>query len=174
MGIKRFCEVTGLETHKAGELVALYRSKNPKVLALWKLLENNLRMSATRSDETYEIELPSGRRLSYRKPNNNEGHLSAEIVRGGKYVRMKWWGGSLTENITQGMARDCFMTAVERIRKADIPIIMRVHDEVVCCVKDNEVDVAKKTIEAIMQRPPEWASNLSLACETKITKKYEK
>jgi hypothetical protein len=174
MGIKRFCEVTGLETHRAGELVALYRRKNPKVLALWKLLENNLRMSVTRSDETYEIELPSGRRLSYRNPNNNEGHLSAEIVRGGKYVRMKWWGGSLTENITQGMARDCFMTAVKRIREADIPVIMRVHDEVVCCVKDSGADVAKKTIEAIMQRPPEWASNLPLACETKITKKYEK
>ena len=70
---------------------------------------------------------------------------------------MKWWGGSLTENITQGMARDCFMTAVKRIREADIPVIMRVHDEVVCCVKDSEADVAKKTIEAIMQRPPKWA-----------------
>jgi hypothetical protein len=174
MGIKRFCEVTGLEQHRAAELVALYRRKNPKVLALWKKLENNLRMSVTRNDETYEVELPSGRKLSYRKPNNNENHLSAEIVRGGKYVRMKWWGGSLTENLTQAMARDCFMTAVKRIRESDIPVIMRVHDEVVCCVKNSEADVAKNTIEAIMRKPPEWASNLPLACETKITGRYEK
>jgi hypothetical protein len=174
MGIKRFCEVTGLEQHKAGELVALYRRKNPKVLALWKRLENNLRMSVTRDDETYNVELPSGRTLSYRKPNNNEGHLSAEIVRGGKYVRMKWWGGSLTENLTQAMARDCFMSAVQRIREAGIPVIMRVHDEVVCCVKDSDADTVKQVVESIMHKAPEWVSNLPLASETKITKKYEK
>jgi hypothetical protein len=174
MGIKRFCEVTGLDPQRAGELVALYRRKNPKVLALWKRLENNLRMSVTRNDQTYDVVLPSGRKLTYRNPNNNEGHLSAEIVRGGKYVRMKWWGGSLTENLTQGMARDCFMSAVKRIREAGIPVIMRVHDEVVCCVENNKVDTAKQVIESIMRKPPEWALNLPLASETKITKKYEK
>jgi hypothetical protein len=174
MGVKRFCEVTGLDQKRAGELVALYRRKNPKVLALWKRLENNLRMAVTRSDETYEVELPSGRTLVYQEPNNNESHLSAMIVRGGKYVRMKWWGGSLAENLTQAMARDCFMSAVQRIRAAGVPIIMRVHDEVVCCVKDTEADVVKNLVEGIMKTPPEWAANLPLSCDTKITKKYEK
>jgi len=174
MGVKRFCEVTGLDQKRAGELVALYRRKNPKVLALWKRLENNLRMAVTRSDETYEVELPSGRKLVYLEPNNNENHLSGKIVRGGKYVRMKWWGGSLAENLTQAMARDCFMSAVQRIRAAGVPIIMRVHDEVVCCVKDTDADVVKNLVEGIMKTPPEWAANLPLSCDTKITKKYEK
>ena len=174
MGVNRFCDVTGLEQARARELVSLYRRKNPKVLALWKRLENNLRMSVTRNDKTYEIELPSGRKLTYVEPNNNESHLSAKIVRGGIYVRMKWWGGSLTENITQAMARDCFMSAVRRISDSGIPVIMRVHDEVVCCVKNSEADIAKEKIAAIMKTPPTWAPNLPLSSDTKIVRRYEK
>ena len=120
------------------------------------------------------MELPSGRTLAYRYPNNNEGHLSAEVVRGGKFLRMKWWAGSLTENITQGMARDVFMECVRKIREAGLNVIMRVHDEVVVCVHEDEAEKAKEFILDVMSTPPEWAKSLPLAAEAKITKRYEK
>ena len=174
MGIKRFSDVTGLPTEEATRLVHLYRKKNPKVGELWKRLENNLRMAVNTEDDEFYIELPSGRKLTYREPNNNEGHLSAKVVRGGQFVRLKWWGGSLTENLTQAMARDCFMESVRKIREAGLNVIMRVHDEVVCCVYDNQAEDAKQFITETMSTPPEWAKTLPLSAEAKITKRYEK
>ena len=174
MGIARFSDVTGLDKTEASRLVHLYRSKNPKVGELWKKLENNLRAQVIRNADKFDVELPSGRKLSYRNPNNNEGHLSAEIVRGGKYMRMKWWGGSLTENLVQAMARDVFMECVRKIREAGLNVIMRVHDEVVVCVYENQAEQAKEFILDVMSTPPEWAKTLPLAAEAKITKKYEK
>ena len=174
MGITRFGDVTGLPKEEATRLVHLYRKKNPKVGELWKVLENNLRASVIRNDDMFYVELPSGRKLAYRNPNNNEGHLSAEIVRGGKYMRMKWWGGSLTENLVQAMARDVFMECVRKIREVDLNVIMRVHDEVVVCVREDRAEEAKEFILDVMSTPPEWAKTLPLAAEAKITKKYEK
>jgi DNA polymerase len=163
-----------LPKEEATRLVHLYRKKNPKVGELWKVLENNLRASVIRNDDMFYVELPSGRKLAYRNPNNNEGHLSAEIVRGGKYMRMKWWGGSLTENLVQAMARDVFMECVRKIREVDLNVIMRVHDEVVVCVREDRAEEAKEFILDVMSTPPEWAKTLPLAAEAKITKKYEK
>jgi DNA polymerase len=174
MGIKRFADVTELPVTEATRLVHLYRKKNPKVGELWKKLENNLRMAIAKDAEKFFVELPSGRKLTYREPNNNEGQLSAKVVRGGQFVRLKWWGGSLTENLTQAMARDCFMESVRKIREAGLSIIMRVHDEVVCCVHDDQAEEAKEFITQIMSTPPEWAKTLPLAAEAKITKRYEK
>jgi DNA polymerase I-like protein with 3'-5' exonuclease and polymerase domains len=174
MGITRFADVTGLPREEAARLVYLYRNKNPKVGELWKMLENNLRASVIRNDDMFHIELPSGRKLPYRNPNNNEGHLSAEIVRGGKYLKLKWWGGSLAENLVQAMARDVFMECVRKIREVDLNVIMRVHDEVVVCVREDRAEEAKEFILGVMSTPPEWAKTLPLAAEAKITKKYEK
>lgn len=174
MGIKRFADVTGLEQHEAARLVKLYRSKNPKVGVLWKKLENNLRSAIKKNSEYFEIELPSGRKLRYRHPNDNEGHLSAEIVRGGNYMKLKWWGGSLTENITQAMARDVFMEAVARMRRQNVEVILRVHDEVVAVARESEAEATKTLIETALSTPPEWAPNLPLACEAHIVRQYQK
>lgn len=174
MGVKRFADVTGLPHEEAVRLVRLYRNKNPKVGELWKKLENNLRMAVAKDAKKFIVELPSGRKLSYRNPNNNEGHLSAEVVRGGQYVRLKWWGGSLTENLVQAMARDVFMESVRQIRAAGLSIVMRVHDEIVVCAHDDQAEDAKKFILDVMSTPPIWAKTLPLTAEAKITKQYEK
>lgn len=174
MGVKRFSETTGFEEHEAKRLVQLYRQKNPKVGELWKKLENNLRMSVIKNEDKFFVELPSGRKLVYREPNNNEGHLSAKVVRGGQFIRLKWWGGSITENLVQAMARDVFMHHVQKIREAGLSVIMRVHDEVVCCVHDDQAEAAKEFITQTMSTPPEWAKSLPLAAEAKITRRYEK
>jgi len=174
MGVARFSDVTQLPREEAVRLVQLYRRKNPKVGELWKKLENNLRLAVTAPEERFTIELPSGRKLNYKEPNNNEGHLSAMVVRGGQFVRLKWWGGSLTENLVQATARDVFMESVRAIREAGLSIVMRVHDEVVVCVHDDQAEEAKKFILDVMSTPPEWAKTLPLAAEAKITKKYEK
>ena len=174
MGIKRFADVTALPIEEATRLVHLYRKKNPKVGELWKRLENNLRMAVSKNAEKFYIELPNGRKLSYRHPNNNEGHLSAEVVRGGQFIRLKWWGGSLTENLVQAMARDVFMESVRKVREAGLSVNMRVHDEVVCCVHNDQAEEAKEFITQTMSTPPEWAKSLPLAAEAKITRRYEK
>jgi DNA polymerase len=174
MGVNRFSDTTGMDKTEASRLVHMYRQKNPKVVELWKRLENNLRSEIIKNSDTFTMELPSGRVLTYRNPNNNEGHLSAEVVRSGKFLRLKWFGGALVENITQGMARDVFMECVRKIREVDLNVIMRVHDEVVVCIREDRAQEAKEFILDVMSTPPEWAKTLPLAAEAKITKRYEK
>jgi DNA polymerase I-like protein with 3'-5' exonuclease and polymerase domains len=47
-----------------------------------------------------------------------------------------------------------------------------VHDEVICVVRDDEVEAAKAFIEKTMRTPPKWAADLPLDCEVGSGKRY--
>lgn len=141
---------------------------------LWARLENDMRKSAKRGED-YEMELPSGRSILYRDAKNL-GHLSGVIVKYAKLMRLSWWGGSLTENAVQAIARDIFMYHVLRIRRElGLPIILRSHDEVVTMLNEDTAEQDLKNQLAIMREPPPWmldfpasADGALVPCYTKI------
>jgi DNA polymerase bacteriophage-type len=85
-----------------------------------------------------------------------------------KYI----WGGLLTENIIQSIARDVMACAMQRLRKAGIKVTLTVHDEIVCSVTGASDRL--KFIEHLMTIRPEWAKGLPLAVESKVSFKYKK
>jgi len=114
--------------------------------------------------------LPSGRRLAYHKPRlrpstKREGELQLSYMTWNSnpkmgalgWVEMETYGGRLTENVVQAVARDIMAHAVPRLERAGYPVVLRVHDEVA-----SEVPIGYGSIEEfeqIMADLPEWAKD---------------
>ena len=49
-------------------------------------------------------------------------------------------------------------------------VVLTVHDSIVCCVRDEEVEDAQKYIEECMRWIPDWAEGLPIDCESGIGK----
>ena len=50
--------------------------------------------------------------------------------------------------------------------------VLQVHDEIVCVVKESEVNEAKDFVMGIMSTPPKWALDLPVACEADVGDNY--
>jgi DNA polymerase bacteriophage-type len=125
--------------------------------------------------------LPSGRKMVYSKvrgekrlkPNHEtkkpewQDVYTAEV--GGK--RYQNYGGKLTENIVQAVARDCFGEHLIRLEDAGCRVLFSVHDEAVCEVDQS---VTAKDVEEIMSYCPEWLKGCPIAAEAKEVECYQK
>jgi DNA polymerase len=89
-------------------------------------------------------------------------------------LRLGVWGGVICENVVQAVARDIFMDCCLRIEGEGIPILMRIHDEVVCLVPLDQAEGYLQAILNIMSTPPEWADGLPLAAEGSLSLVYKK
>ena len=74
------------------------------------------------------------------------------------------YGGTWTENVVQAISRDLLADAMLRIEAAGYPIVLHVHDEIVCEVP--RVSAAPKNSPALMTRKPSWALTLPIAAES--------
>lgn len=175
MGAKKFSEVAGFPLPEAERLVSLYRSKNAPILNLGRRLESTLRKTAQSPTEKHaEVELPSGRSLIYRNVSTDNGGLTAEVPRNGKMQRLGVWTGHLLENLTQAVARDCFMDRCVALYNLNLKPVMRVHDEVVISVPESRAEELFQLALKTMTTPPEWAVGLPLAADGCISKVYKK
>lgn len=172
MSAAKFMLLTGLPAQRCEYLTELYRKTNPKVTALWKKMSNGMQRSATKG-ETFEVQLPSGRSIMYHRCSSAQS-LSAVITKGGSRLRLKFWHGTLVENLVQACARDVFMSRVLELEKHGFPVILRVHDEVVCEIPESEAAAAQAKILEIMSTPPDWMPGLPLAASCEIMKEYSK
>lgn len=178
MGPDRFCEYAGVEPEEAQEAVANFRAANPLVVELWNTLEVAFKRS---HGKDFEMDLPSGRTLTYRdvrrvprmKKNKETGKPETKLVFtadvGGKRVEL--YGGKLTENITQAMARDVFCEHLLTLEQTVGDVIFHVHDE---AIVECDLDVKVKDVEDVMRQTPGWCPGLPLASEAKISQCYKK
>lgn len=72
------------------------------------------------------------------------------------WIRMSTYGGKLTENVVQATARDILAHAIINLEKADYPVVLHVHDEIVCEVME-AFNPSITRLEQIMSTMPEWA-----------------
>lgn len=165
----------------AGRLVSLYRGVNPKIQELWYSLDRDLR-SCCHAGVPFTVQLPNGGTVTYsnlmvRDSVDVEGRARVEVVGSvcAGHELKKLYGGKITENICQRMARDVLCSAVYNIETAGLPVKFEVHDEIVVQVKreDANRDTARE-IEKIMSHTPAWAEGLPLAAETSILERYAK
>ncbi len=154
---------------KAQEIVGSFRATK-KIPALWRKLEQGM-INSKGGD--YFITLPKGRQLRYRNIQTLHG-TSAEIPRNGRMMRLKFWGGALTENLVQAAARDVFMDRVLALHKENLPPILRVHDEAVSIfpLATANADMARMT--KIMSTAPDWMPELPISAEGHLCKHYTK
>jgi DNA polymerase len=75
------------------------------------------------------------------------------------------------QNLNQGFARDVFAEAVLRVEAAGIPVILHIHDEVLCHVP---AGFDKNKLTELMTVRPSWAKKLPIASDTKLMPRYKK
>jgi len=173
MSANKFAQITGVERDDAQSMVRMFRNSMPKLTRLWDALERDMKGAAMEEDRKYEIELPSGRYITYRNVDLKNG-LSAEILRTGKRMRLKFWAGTLIENATQAFARDVFMDRVLALRANGHRIILRVHDEVVIEADKDNWQEAAADIHDVMTTSPEWCKTLPLGTDVDMMDRYTK
>lgn len=113
------------------------------------------------------ITLPSGRKLYYAGPHMGTNRFgSPSICYWGQNGTSKKWavtetyGGKLSENITQAVARDCLFFAMENLTAAGYRVVFDIHDEVV--LEEIEGAAYLDDVVRIMSRTPPWAPGLPL------------
>lgn len=174
------------------KLVKLWRKANPKIVQFWydvqqaavNAIQNPTDIFNVRSglikfvykNDALQVTLPSGRTLLYLGAKLAEGQYGYQVkYLGSDGVTKKWgyittYGGKLTENIVQAVARDCLADSLLALDVAGYNIAMHVHDEVV--VEGLEADLER--ISQIMSTPLAWAKGLPLKAEAYATPYYRK
>lgn len=134
------------------------------------------------------VELPSGRILSYpgigvsvTKETDEDGRVNTNVrikYQGENQLTRQWTtlythGGKACENIVQALCRDLLAYAMIKVEDGGYPIVLSVHDELVCETPDTpEYSVAE--LERLMCALPEWAEGFPLVAEGQELKRYAK
>ena len=175
----------GLTEDELPDIVSRWRQANPRIRDLWYAVENaalaameTARPQAIRGlifalegDLLYgqsflTVRLPNGRKLYYPKPflkENQFGKQALHYYTVGQQTR-KWevastYGGKMTENIVQAIARDCLAVTLERIYDRGLQTVFHVHDEVII---DAPMETTVEEICDLMAEPIPWAPGLIL------------
>jgi len=190
MGAKKFqaqlktFNVT-IEEDEAQRIIDVYRTTYDKIPALWKqgqrCVEAMLSQSAAKYGVVDAVQfdarkfgflLPSGLWQRYegvRKVTTPEGN--EEYVYDTRRGAVKIYGGKLTENICQAVARCVIAEQMVRIGKK-YRVVLTVHDAVCCITPEEEADEARAYVEECMRWRPEWAQTLPLNCESGMGRSY--
>ena len=172
----------GLHDEDLQPLVDAWRASNPRIVAFWsamdkatrKVIHNrcSARVGKIRlfwKDEKMFMQLPSGRLLCYQSPRMMDNRFGIEGIgfyapnAAGQMVLQETFGGKLTENCTQAVARDLLAHAMMNLEAAGYSIVFHVHDEAVMEVPNGRGSVEEAC--AIMGVAPEWAVGLPLRAD---------
>lgn len=175
----------GLTEEELPDIVQRWRQANPRIRDLWYAVEQAALTAmqtaqpqaihglifALEGDIVYgqsflTVQLPSGRKLFYPKPflkENQFGKMAIHYYTVGQQTR-KWevtstYGGKMTENIVQAIARDCLAETLRRIDAKGLQVVFHVHDEVII---DAPMVTTVDEICEIMAEPIPWAPGLIL------------
>lgn len=164
------------------QIVRGWRAANDNITTMWYEVNDAfmrggkvgqfLSIEADGSDR--RINLPSGRAIEYHGYKTiwtDDGwgkKAKPTFIDPQKGVRTRTYGGRLTENIVQGVARDVMADALVRLDQRGLTPVGHVHDEILV----ESEDLA--TVKAIMLEQPEWAPGLPIGGEGFTTYRYMK
>ena len=168
-----------------------WRQAHPEIKRLWDRLDRAAWIAVQergrvvrcgvvrfRCDGAFlQLTLPSGRKLSYPHPrivgDEHEQHVLFADNAAGQFVDCRHgqgaYGGTWTENVVSGIARDLLADAMLRIEAA-YPVVLHVHDEVVAEVPEGFGSLDEFT--QLMTRKPAWALDLPIAAKAWTGKRY--
>lgn len=171
-------------------LKQMWRNAHPATVDLWAAYENAYRQATlnpgkvfragrcafARTGNWLRVRLPSGRELCYASPRvSDKGELSYMGMNqySRKWQRLKTYGGKLTENIDQAVARDIMDSAMGPAEEAGYDILLTVHDELITETPDSP-DFTHEALSEILATNPPWADGLPLAAGGFESYRYRK
>jgi len=176
---------------EAKRIVDTYRTTYDKIPDLWQRAQMALTYLNTRqeyeidaqglcktkrirksvADEDWGITLPSGLWIQYPHLATVYEHGKTQMAYISKGLATKVYGGLITENICQAVARCVVGEQALRIAKR-YKVVLTVHDAVACIAPEGEKEEAQRYVEECMSWRPAWADTLPLACESGMGRTY--
>jgi len=173
-----------ISMNEAHRVVNLYRRENYKIADGWATCKDWISIMANPDCEPIQykcltieherIRLPNGLYLQYPdlQERINENGYSEWTYQSGD-MRKKIYGGLLTENIVQALARIIVMEQLLEIDKK-YPVVMTTHDEVVAHPKTAQAQKCFDYMMQCMTTSPWWCPDLPLAAEGGFASNYSK
>lgn len=175
----------GLTEKEEKDIMQRWRAANPHIVRFWGIIE----AAAVKAIKTGEsatihrgivvsyrwgallITLPSGRAICY--PRAGIGMETGDGWRGDheiieyeglnqttkKWEKIRTYGGKLTENVVQAIARDVLGNVIIRAEESGLNIVFHIHDEIVV---EAEQGQTLQDVEAIFSKPIDWCRDLPL------------
>lgn len=176
--------------------VDAWRRANPNITALWDQLGREFRTGGERivaGRDSFgrvfrRMLLPSGRTLIYRGIRSTQdrwGRPSVAFWDARRGITVETFGGRLTENLVQAVARDCLASAMVRLDRAGFEVVAHVHDEVLIKGPSEWWDYAAgkpsaagveafRRVRDIMSSELPWAPGLRLRAAGGVVDRYRK
>lgn len=175
----------GLTESEEKEIVNLWRDSNPHIVRMWAIIEKAA-MTAIKTGQSVTVHrgivvsrqwgmltitLPSGRTICYPRAEvgteRNDGWRGDHDIieyEGVNQTTKKWgkvrtYGGKLTENIVQAIARDILGIVILRAKAAGLNIVFHIHDEIIV---EAEPGQTLQEVEALFSKPIDWCRDLPL------------
>lgn len=175
----------GLTESEEKEIVNLWRDSNPHIVKMWAIIEKAA-MTAIKTGQSVTVHrgivvsrqwgmltitLPSGRTICYPRAEvgteRNDGWRGDHDIieyEGVNQTTKKWgkvrtYGGKLTENIVQAVARDILGIVILRAKAAGLNIVFHIHDEIIV---EAEPGQTLQDVEALFSKPIDWCRDLPL------------
>ena len=170
------------------KLIKTYRTKYFHIPQFWRAVEKAFRWVVKYPQEgtvyklpgtnitlldfwntggTVNLRLPSGRILYYRHCKlGSRGTIT--------WHHGKLWGGSITENVIQAIARDLLVFWIKECEAKGIPVVFHCFDEIVNLIHEDDAQLGLTMVGDIMCSKPDWAEGLPLAVEGCVSSVYKK
>ena len=189
MGAVRFQEQLkdfgfDMELDEARRVINIYREANWKINQLWRDCQNMIKYMVNGDTIQFgksgvlevlgserSILLPSGLMLRYDDLSGEQTDRGVEYDYKTRRGRTRIYGGKVTENVCQAIARCIIGEQMLQISKR-CRVVLTVHDSIVVCVKDKDVAESQAFVEKCMRWTPDWAEGLPINCESGLGKSY--
>jgi DNA polymerase len=158
-----------------------FREKYAEIPVYWKALENAVKSAVRehrciyvkgvvvdgRNTKCLRIKLPSGRYIHYFNPKIGKKKKFGKMMETVSYTAFDakgsqekdLYGGLLTENVVQAVARDILLNGMLEAEKMGFRITMTVHDEIVAEVRIDS-PLGENDLMQCMTKTPDWAEGM--------------
>lgn len=184
---------------EARRAINTFRDMYPEIVKFWDWIYKAIkytcktghpcegyRMQIERDADFLRIWLPSGRALSYYKPECRmmpapwdrtkqiENFTFMGMNESAQWYRLSAHAGGITENIVQSLAGDILWSGIVNADDAALEVVLHVHDEIGVEVDDAAAEQALSTLRQCMIATQEWNRDMWLGADGMIVKRYTK
>jgi DNA polymerase I-like protein with 3'-5' exonuclease and polymerase domains len=159
------------------QIPKVWEQGNAALDALTRTMSAPLGREGVINVDLFGIRLPNGMYIRYpelrKETNKTTGRQEFlyDTKKGRATIPKNIWGGGVTENWSQALARIIIGEQMLMIARR-YKVVMTVHDAIGIIAPIEEADEARAFVEACMRTRPKWAGGLPLNCESKMGASY--